>query len=233
MIEKRINALKWNEIEDNIERLGFSSIPALLTPVECAELVRRYPVEEDYRSVINMKRYRFGEGEYKYYSAPLPSIITALRESFYPYLARIANSWMERLKQSNQYPDSLPEFLSLCHATEQNKPTPLILKYEQGGFNCLHQDLYGEIYFPFQVLILLSEETSFEGGEFMMVEQIPRVQSRGHVISLSQGEGVIFPTQFRPVLGQRGYYRTNLKHGVSTLTSGIRYSLGIIFRDAK
>jgi hypothetical protein len=181
-----------------------------------------------------MSRYRFGVGEYKYFQAPLPEILQQLREGFYPPLAMTANRWLNQSGRDAIYPETLQQFLHTCHHQGQTRSTPLILKYVEGGYNCLHQDLYGEVYFPFQVVFALNRgEIDYTGGEFMLVEQRPRAQSRGHVLTLEQGAGLIFPTNHRLVLGTRGYYRTTIRHGVSTITSGIRYSLGIIFHDAK
>lgn len=181
-----------------------------------------------------MARYRFGEGEYRYYQAPLPSHLQELREGFYPPLAETANRWQEMLGREPIYPTALTEFLEKCHEHGQTRSTPLILKYEAGGYNCLHQDMYGEVFFPFQVVFALNQkEKDYTGGEFLLMEQRPRAQSRGHVITLEQGAGLIFPTSYRPVMGTRGYYKNTLRHGVSTITAGMRYSLGIIFHDAK
>jgi hypothetical protein len=186
-----------------------------------------------YRSVINMQRYRFGKGEYKYFSYPLPPSIQKLRESFYKPLVPIANSWMQQLNVDVSYPKSHAELISLCHTKKQVRPTPLILKYETDGFNTLHQDLYGDVYFPFQVVFVLTQSgKDHEGGELVFVEQLPRAQSKAEVISPDQGDAIIFTTNFRPVKGSRGYYRAKMKHGVSPLKSGTRFALGIIFHDA-
>lgn len=180
-----------------------------------------------------MRRYRFGEGEYKYFAYPLPPFIQALRESWYSRLAILANEWSIRLSLGIEYPPLHADFLSTCHLRGQNRPTPLLLHYESGGFNTLHQDLYGEIYFPFQVVLALSDPAAdYTGGEFVLVEQLPRAQSRVHVLRPEKGDAVIFTTQFRPVAGSRGYYKARIKHGVSPLASGTRYALGIIFHDA-
>lgn len=230
----RINSLDWDEIQTSLDNQGYAKLPVLLLPEECQELIETYTQEQLFRNTINMARYRFGEGEYKYYDAPLPNPIQQLREGFYPELAQTANRWNEWLVKEERYPADLNEFLEYCHKKEQLRTTPLILKYETGGYNCLHQDLYGDVFFPFQVVFALNQkEQDYSGGEFLLVEQRPRAQSRGHVITLNQGAGLIFPTNHRPVLGTRGYYRTTLKHGVSTITSGLRYTLGIIFHDAK
>lgn len=180
-----------------------------------------------------MERFRFGSGEYKYFSYPLPKIIQGLRSRLYPPLAEIANRWAELLGQSTRYPKTLDEYTDACHAKGQTRPTPLMLKYGPGGYNCLHQDLYGELLFPFQCTIILSSISDYEGGEFLLVEQRPRAQSRGEVIRCDQGQMIVFPVRDRPVRGTRGYYRTNMRHGVSTIRKGERYTLGIIFHDSK
>ncbi|MDQ6597281.1 2OG-Fe(II) oxygenase [Bacillus salipaludis] len=233
-IKDRILGLNWENIQTELEENGHAHLPVILEKEECNEIVNTYYQEYYFRSTINMARYRFGVGEYKYYLAPLPDQLQQLREGFYPELAKIANRWNEQLRRDATYPRSLDEFLEQCHQQDQLRSTQLILKYESGGYNCLHQDLYGDVFFPFQVVFALNQkELDYTGGEFLLVEQRPRAQSRGHVITLEQGAGLIFPTNNRPVLGTNGYYRTTLKHGVSTITSGTRYTLGIIFHDAK
>ncbi|WP_409340591.1 2OG-Fe(II) oxygenase [Paenibacillus sp. MBLB4367] len=226
--------LDWNVIRQSLDEHGYAKLPGLLGITECKEIISAYEEEGRFRTTVDMARYRFGIGEYKYFSDPLPSLIQQLREGLYPELAATANRWFEHLSQKVSYPATLAEFLEQCHQEGQNRPTPLILKYEAGGYNCLHQDLYGKVFFPFQVVFALNQrEEDFRGGEFLLVEQRPRAQSRGHVITLQQGEGLIFPTNHRPVSGTRGYYKTTLRHGVNTVTAGTRYSLGIIFHDAK
>lgn len=233
-LPQRIAGLDWAEIQAALDEQGYAVIPKLLLREECAEIINTYSEEERFRNTINMARHRFGLGEYKYYQAPLPESLQQLREGFYPELALTANRWLKQLGHEERYPASLDAFLEMCHAQGQERSTPLILKYEEGGYNCLHQDLYGDEFFPFQVVFVLNEkEVDYTGGEFLLIEQRPRAQSRGHVITLEQGAGLIFPTNHRPVQGARGYYRTTLRHGVSTITSGTRYSLGIIFHDAK
>jgi len=230
----RLANLDWHSLQKSLDEYGFAELPSLLHKSECTEVINTYDIPDNFRNTIDMTRYRFGVGEYKYYNAPLPTLRQQLREGLYPGLAITANRWLEQLGQTATYPPQLPEFLDHCHQQEQTRPTPLILKYEAGGYNCLHQDLYGSVYFPFQVVFALNQqEEDYTGGEFLLVEQRPRAQSRGHVIKLNLGEGLIFPTNHRPVLGTRGYYKTTLRHGVSTLKSGTRYSLGIIFHDAK
>jgi hypothetical protein len=231
---ERIANIDWNSLQQTLDEQGYASIPSILDKDQCNEIMSTYDEESHFRSTINMARYRFGNGEYKYYQAPLPDLLQQLRDGFYPELAKTANRWLEQLGRDAVYPAALSEFLVQCHQQGQLRSTPLILKYEAGGYNCLHQDLYGEVFFPFQVVFALNQkEKDFRGGEFLLMEQRPRAQSRGHVITLEQGEGLIFPTNHRPVLGLRGYYKTTLRHGVSTITSGTRYSLGIIFHDAK
>lgn len=225
--------LNWNELDQTLDEQGYAKLPRLISEEACSRLIAGYEDASLYRKTIDMQRYRFGIGEYKYYDAPLPALLQQLREQLYPGLARTANRWQEQLNQPAAYPETLAAFLDQCHQAGQCRPTPLILKYEAGGYNCLHQDLYGYVFFPFQVVFVLNQRgVDYEGGEFLLVEQRPRAQSRGHVITLNQGEGLIFPTQQRPVQGTRGYYRVTLRHGVGTVTSGTRYSLGIIFHDA-
>ncbi|MEC0229801.1 2OG-Fe(II) oxygenase [Paenibacillus alba] len=224
----------WNVIQQSLDEYGYAKLPKLLSITDCHDIISTYADESHFRTTVDMARYRFGVGEYKYYNAPLPSLLQQLREGLYPNLAVTANRWLEQLGHHASYPATLAEFLAQCHQEGQNRPTPLILKYEAGGYNCLHQDLYGKVFFPFQVVFALNQkDEDFTGGEFLLVEQRPRAQSRGHVITLHQGEGLIFPTNHRPVSGTRGYYRTTLRHGISTVTTGTRYSLGIIFHDAK
>lgn len=233
-LAERLADLDWNSLQQSLDVHGYAKLPSLLNATECKEIINTYEEEDHFRSTINMARYRFGIGMYKYYDAPLPDILQQLREGLYPELAKTANRWLGQLGHAAAYPVTLMDFLDRCHKEEQTKSTPLILRYEAGGYNCLHQDLYGKVSFPFQVVFALNQkEEDYTGGEFLLVEQRPRAQSRGHVITLEQGEGLIFPTQHRPVLGTRGYYKNTLRHGVSTITSGIRYSLGIIFHDAK
>ncbi|MDR7000734.1 2OG-Fe(II) oxygenase [Neobacillus niacini] len=233
-IKDRILELDWNEIQNNLDEHGYAPLSIILEKDECNKIMNTYDDEGFFRSTINMARYRFGVGEYKYYQAPLPNQLQQLREGFYPELAKTANRWNEYLGREANYPATLDEFLEQCHQQEQLRSTPLMLKYEAGGYNCLHQDLYGNVFFPFQVVFALNQkEKDYTGGEFLLVEQRPRAQSRGQVITLEQGSGLIFPTNNRPVLGTKGYYRTTLRHGVSTVTSGTRFTLGIIFHDAK
>jgi uncharacterized protein len=230
----RVAALDWARITADLEARGVATSGALLTPDECAALAAIYPDEMAFRSHIIMARHGFGKGEYKYFSRPLPSLIEGLRTSLYPQLAPLANRWSEAMKLGVSYPGKLDEFIARCHAAGQTRPTPLLLKYEAGDYNCLHQDLYGDNVFPLQVAFLLSRPgVDFEGGEFVLVEQRPRMQSRPEVVPLMQGEGVIFAVHNRPVVGTKGTYRVNLRHGVSRVRAGQRFTTGIIFHDAK
>jgi hypothetical protein len=208
-------------------------IGPLITPLECASLAGLYDMEETFRSRVVMGHHGFGRGEYQYFGYPLPPLVKLLRTGLYAPLAEIANRWNQAMKIDVEYPLDHDAFLERCHKAGQVKPTPLLLQYEPGDFNCLHQDLYGEHVFPFQVAILLSNPgVDFTGGEFILVEQRPRMQSRAEVVSLGQGQGVIFPVHHRPIQGSRGIYRVNMRHGVSTLRSGRRHTIGIIFHDA-
>ena len=228
------SALDWPRIARELDAHGCATTGALLSPEACAELARSYQDEARFRSKIVMARHGFGQGEYKYFASPLPAMIAALRSSFYAPLAEIANRWNEQLDVPQRFPAELEDFLARCHKAGQTRPTPLLLKYQAGDYNCLHQDLYGEHVFPLQLAILLSDpEGDFTGGEFVLTEQRPRRQSRVEVVPLRQGEGVIFPVHHRPVAGTRGVYRVTMRHGVSRLRSGHRMTLGIIFHDAK
>ena len=205
-----------------------------MTPEECRALAARYADEDGFRSRIVMARHGFGRGEYKYFANPLPDIVTALRSALYPPLAAIANRWNEQMGIEPRYPDAHDAFLARCHAAGQTRPTPLLLRYAQGDYNCLHQDLYGEHVFPLQATVLLSRPgEEFSGGEFVLTEQRPRMQSRAEVVPLAQGQAVIFPVHHRPVAGTRDTYRVNMRHGVSRLRGGRRHTLGIIFHDAR
>jgi uncharacterized protein len=229
----RVDALDWDELRGQLDERGFAVTAQLLGGAECERLAELFD-GGSFRSTIDMARHRFGDGRYRYFDHPLPDEIQALRSSFYDRLAPIANDWSGRLGGD---PDAFPlehgELLARCRAAGQARPTPLILRYRAGDWNALHQDLYGEVFFPFQVLTVLSEPgVDFEGGEFVLLEQRPRAQSRAHVLSPLRGAFVIFPTRHRPQEGKRGYHRVGLRHGVSTLTAGSRTALGIIFHDA-
>ena len=229
---KDLNSINWSQISTELNTKGVSQIDQLLSPDECSNLIALYN-QPIYRSVINMQRYRFGQGEYKYFNYPLPGMIQTLREGLYPPMTEIANQWAQLLTDETNYPLKHSDFISRCHDHRQQRPTPLILHYQQAGFNTLHQDLYGEIYFPFQVVIVLSQRgREYEGGELVMTEQLPRAQSKANVLTPDQGDAVIFTTNFRPVKGTRGYFKSKMKHGVSEIKSGERYALGIIFHDA-
>ncbi len=229
-----LSQLGWQAIEESLWTQGYATLPRILTPEECATLVRLYAKTARFRKRVNMAQHRFGVGEYQYFADPLPRLVTRLRAQAYPPLARIANRWMAALKQPETFPPTLARFLSLCQKQGQVKPTPLLLYYEQDGYNCLHQDVYGPIAFPLQMTFCLScPQTDYTGGEFLLVEQRPRAQSRGIALTLQQGEGIIFTTRYRPVRGTRGYYRLTVRHGVSTVTSGQRYTLGVIFHNAQ
>lgn len=228
-----LNENDRRNIQQLLDQRGFAHIPTVLSQEECDEIKSLYHQEDLFRSTIDMRRYRFGLGQYKYFSYPLPGFIESLRRAFYPALVPVANDWMEKLNMDIRYPDDLDAFLSLCHRAGQSRPTPLILRYEDDGYNTLHQDLYGDVYFPFQVVIMLARPgIDFEGGELVFVEQLPRAQSRAQVLNPAQGEAVIFTTNFRPVKGSKGFYRARMKHGVSSVKSGIRYTTGVIFHDA-
>ena len=233
-MESRIARLDWPGILGDLEEQGSTVIAKLLPPSECEAISALYPEDAGFRSTIVMARHGFGKGEYKYFSHPLPAPISGLRDALYERLAPIANGWNERLGIAMRYPATHSAFLKLCHEAGQLRPTPLLLQYGPGDYNCLHQDLYGDLAFPLQVAVLLSEPgEDFSGGEFVLTEQRPRMQSRVEVVPLRRGDAVLFPVHHRPVKGSRGDYRVNMRHGVSRLRSGQRYTLGIIFHDAK
>jgi len=233
-IKERVAELEWPRMTRDLDEKGYALTGALLAPEECAALVALYPERERFRSRVDMTRLRYGVGEYKYFARPLPKMVQQFRAALYPRLAPVANRWSRLLDDSEPYPASLAAFIKTCAAHGQDRPTPLLLKYAAGGYNCLHQDLYGDIAFPLQFTCMLSRrDRDFAGGEFLLVEQRPRAQSRGEAISMDQGEGIIFTNRYRPVAGTRGHYRVNVRHGVSTLRTGERYSLGIIFHDAR
>ena len=233
-IGARVDALDWSAITTALDAHGCAVTGPLLTNAECAALTVMYAADAAFRSRIIMARHGFGRGEYKYFAYPLPEIVAALRTALYPRLAAVADAWSEALGLAMRYPRAHGEYLARCHAAGQTKPTPLLLQYGPGDYNCLHQDVYGEHVFPLQVAFLLSEPgADFTGGEFVLTEQRPRMQSRAEVVPLRQGEGVIFPVHHRPVQGARGVYRVNMRHGVSRLRSGSRRTLGVIFHDAR
>jgi hypothetical protein len=231
--ENPLPPIDWREIEGSLDECGYATTPPLLSTAECRDLSALYTGEDPFRSRVVMERHAYGRGEYKYFRYPLPSAVEGLRQAIYPHLAPVANRWRERLDEGGRFPSSLGAYLAQCHAAGQKRPTPLMLKYGTGDYNRLHQDLYGDLVFPLQLTVLLSApEDDFTGGEFLLVEQRPRVQSKGEVVQLRQGEAVIFAVHYRPVQGTRGFYRVTMRHGVSRLRSGQRYTLGIIFHDA-
>lgn len=230
---ERIAGLDWATLETDLDAAGYAVIPSLLTHDECVGLVQLYDSGE-FRSRVIMERHGFGKGEYKYFSDPLPESVTQLRSALYPPLAAIANRWTAALRVARRYPDDHAAYLKTCHRAGQRKPTPLLLRYAAGDYNCLHQDLYGEHVFPLQAAVLLAApQCGFTGGEFVLVEQRPRRQSRVAVVPLAQGDAVIFPVHHRPVRGARGPYRVTMRHGVSRIRSGQRHTLGLIFHDAR
>ena len=229
-----VDAIDWQRVGDDLDARGCAVIENLLTPQQCADLVALYPDDARFRSRIVMARHGFGRGEYKYFSYPLPDPIAHLRPVLYAPLSQIANRWNATMGIDVRYPATHDAFLSRCHEAGQTRPTPLLLQYVTGDYNCLHQDLYGEHVFPLQVAVLLSESgRDFTGGEFVLTEQRPRMQSRAEVVPLMQGDAVVFAVHHRAVQGTRGSYRVNLRHGVSRLRSGRRHTVGIIFHDAK
>ncbi|HYL45713.1 MAG TPA: 2OG-Fe(II) oxygenase [Candidatus Limnocylindrales bacterium] len=232
-IAERVSRLAWGEVRENLWGTGFSRLGGLLEQGECEELRSLYARPELFRSRIEMERFRFGKGEYQYFAYPLPTIVAELREALYGPLAPIANEWMQALGLKGEFPGELEDFVKKCRARGQKRPTPLVLRYRAGDYNCLHQDVYGEVVFPFQVIVCLSRpEEEFTGGELLLVEQRPRAQSVGHVVRLGQGEAAVITTRYRPAKGARGFYRTNFRHGVSEILSGERFTLGVIFHDA-
>ena len=232
-LQVRINSIDWREIYQNINIFGFAKIPTILSGNECTELQALYE-NGLFRSVIDMQRYSFGQGEYKYFSYPLPNTINNLRQLFYPKLVELANDWNVKMSCGRVYPRDHSEFITHCKLVGQNRPTPLILKYGTEDYNCLHQDLYGECHFPFQIVFCLNQYgNDYNGGEIVLVEQRPRKQSKASVITLGKGQGLILAVSARPVPSKRGYSKVILRHGVSSIHSGNRYTLGIIFHDAK
>jgi hypothetical protein len=232
-VAQKVDSIDWQRVSQDLDARGSATIGGLLTASECESVAALYAADETFRSRVDMSRHGFGRGEYKYFAYPLPGIVGALREALFPYLAPIANRWNAAMHIDARFPDEHAAFIERCHAAGQLRPTPLLLQYGVDDYNCLHQDLYGEHVFPLQVAILLSEpERDFTGGEFVITEQRPRMQSRPDVVPLRQGDAVVFAVHHRPVQGTRGVYRVNLRHGVSRLRSGQRHTLGIIFHDA-
>jgi uncharacterized protein len=232
-VQERIAGIDWQRVEIDLDAEGSALIERLLTPAECAQLAALYPREETFRSRVVMARHGFGRGEYSYFAYPLPALIAGLRTALYPRLAPIANRWHAAMGIDVRFPATHAQFIARCHAAGQTRPTPLLLQYGAGDYNCLHQDLYGEHVFPLQVVILLSQPgRDFEGGEFVMTEQRPRMQSRPMVLPLRQGDAAVIAVHQRPVQGTHGVYRVNLRHGVSRVRAGRRHTVGIIFHDA-
>ena len=233
-VKARLARLDWAEMERSLGQWGYAKTPAVLSPSECAELIGLYGDDSRFRSTVDMERYRFGVGQYRYFSRPLPPLVEALRRHAYPSLAAIANRWEAALSKTPLvHPPTLDELLAVCRRRGQTKPTPLLLRYETGGYNCLHQDIYGDVVFPLQITCFLSRRgVDYSGGDFLLVEQRPRAQSRGESIATEQGEIVIFATRHRPVQSARGWYRAAMRHGVSRIVRGHRHTLGVIFHDA-
>lgn len=232
-LSNQVAELDWQRISDELGVQGHAVISGLLEPEQCEALVGLYAAGDLFRSRVIMSRHGYGKGEYQYFKYPLPERVASLRSSLYPHLAPIANRWNELLKSEVRFPDQHEEFIERCHAAGQLRPTPLLLQYEAGDYNCLHQDLYGEHVFPLQIAVLLSQPgRDFTGGEFVLTEQRPRMQSRAEVVPLEQGDAVVFAVHHRPAQGTRGIYRVNMRHGVSRLRSGRRHTLGVIFHDA-
>lgn len=231
--EERIGRYDWSRLATELDGYGCATMDQLLSPDECRQMAALYPEEGHFRSHVHMARHGFGKGEYRYFKYPLPDLLGGLRTALYPRLAGVANAWNERMGIDQRYPARHGDFLKACHDQGQTRPTPLLLQYVAGDFNCLHQDLYGDLAFPLQVVILLSEPgRDFTGGEFVLTEQRPRMQSRVEVVPMQQGDAVVFAVHNRPVKGTKGSYRVNLRHGVSRLRSGTRHTVGIIFHDA-
>lgn len=233
-VAERVASLDWTRIGSDLDAFGCATTGKLLPATECRALAAGYDADGSFRSRVAMARHGFGKGEYKYFAYPLPALVATLRSAFYPPLAAIAARWAAALGETARYPADLDAYLANYRRAGQVKPTPLLLRYGAGDYNCLHQDLYGDLVFPLQVAILLSAPgKDFTGGEFALTEQRPRMQSRAEVVPLTQGEGVIFPVHHRPVQGTRGIYRVNMRHGVSRVRSGHRHTLGLIFHDAR
>jgi len=234
-IQQRINAINWNKAQASLSARGYALTNPILSPEECSSIIALYNDASRFRSQVIMERHRFGVGDYKYFANPLSETVAHLRTNAYPHLAKVANEWAEAFGEKKPpFPLDHAAFLKICHKAGQTKPTPLILHYEAGGYNCLHQDLYGEVAFPLQMVFLLGQPgRDWEGGEFLLVEQQPRAQSKAEVVAANQGQAIVFTTRYRPVKGSRGHYRVNLRHGVSRVHRGTRYTLGIIFHDAK
>jgi hypothetical protein len=233
-VAERLARLDWPALESSLWERGHALTPPVLTAAECEQLVALFPQEQRFRSHVVMERHRFGVGDYKYFAAPLPPLVADLRRHAYPRVAAVASAWREALGEDEPFPERLEAFLALCAKRGQTRPTPLLLRYEAGGYNCLHQDLYGDVVFPLQITAFLSRPgTDYTGGEFLLVEQRPRAQSVGEALLPERGALLIFTTRDRPQAGRRGHYRVRVRHGVSRVRSGSRYTLGIIFHDAR
>ncbi|MBI3434925.1 MAG: 2OG-Fe(II) oxygenase [Proteobacteria bacterium] len=232
-VGRRVAALDWPGLEGELDAQGSAAIPGLLSPEECREIAGLYAQDAGFRSRVVMARHGFGRGEYRYFAYPLPALVSKLRATLYPRLVPLANRWNAAMGIKVRYPAKHADFIARCHAAGQSRPTPLLLQYDPGDYNCLHQDLYGEHVFPLQTVVLLSQPgRDFTGGEFVLTEQRPRMQSRAEVAPLAQGDALIIAVHHRPVQGTRGTYRVNLRHGVSRLRGGRRHTLGVIFHDA-
>jgi uncharacterized protein len=232
-VAQRLGRVDWNRVTEELDTTGWSLISGILEPVECDSIAAMYGADRGFRSRVVMSRHGFGKGEYKYFSYPLPKLVGDLRTSIYPKLAPVANRWNELMTVDVRYPDNHEAYIRRCHKAGQVRPTPLLLQYGIGDYNCLHQDLYGDQVFPMQATFLLSEPAKdFEGGEFVLTEQRPRMQTRAEVVPLGKGDAVIFAVRYRPHQGTKGHYRVNMRHGVSRLRKGRRHTMGIIFHDA-
>lgn len=231
---ERVAAADWVAVAEQVDELGCASVPGVLTRQECRSIAELYPQVERFRSTIDMQRVRFGSGQYRYFADPVPELVARLREAFYPHLLPIARDWAGKLGWAAPWPDTLAEWLRVCHEAGQTEPTPLLLHYEAGDWNALHRDIYGELVFPLQVVLGLDEPgTDHTGGEFLLLEQRPRAQSRGTANVIGQGDALVFTTSERPVLSSRGWSKGPIKHGVSVVRSGVRHTLGLVFHDAK
>ena len=229
----RVDRADWDHIRRQVSELGCALTPQLMSPAECERMAKLYDSDEYFRSTIDMTRYRFGEGEYRYFKRPFPEPVEPLKQALYPHLLPIARDWYAKLRRPAPWPDTLAEWLQLCHAAGQTKPTPILLKYEEDGWNALHRDLYGDLVFPLQVVINLSNPgVDHTGGEFLLLEQRPRAQSRGTATLIPQGQGLVFTTRDRPVRSQRGWSAAPVRHGVSVIRTGRRFTLGLVFHDA-
>ena len=232
-LQHRLARIDWQAAASSLDARGFAGLGQLLSARECATLVRLYARDAPFRSSVDMASHRFGVGSYRYFASPLPPLVESLRMRLYPPLARIANRWQQQLGGDERFPEQLADFLSRCAGEGQQRRTPLLLRYEAGGYNCLHQDLYGSVAFPLQVVIGLHRpEVDYQGGEFLLVEQRPRAQSRGQAVTLARGTALVFPNSVRPVRGANGFQRVKTRHGVSEVRDGLRMTLGIIFHDA-